>query len=273
MRVSLDFTLPDFTPVDVRMLHPARVLPLASGEIERLDLAFDHRQASLGDLCRVYRSDSGVDELVLGGCTLWLKYAGWRLDGGRLVVEGSVGYGAGAEMSGGELEIHGGAGDCLGAAMRGGLIRLHGRAGDWCAASLPGQDCGMAGGTVLVAGGTGAFTGLAMRRGLVWIGGSAGEYCGERMLAGTILCAGEAGPCAGRGMKRGSLLAGRMAHPLPGFRPAGQADDEWLRICFHSLKGLGVTIPPDWPEVPPRRFTGDHLEMGKGEILVYDLIE
>ncbi len=273
MRVTLDFRLPDFTPVDVSMLLPAQVLRLSPGEIERIQLSIDRRPTLLGEVCAVSCVSAGDDALVFAGSTRWLKHAGRSLDGGLLVVDGDAGYGAGAEMAGGELVIHGSAGDCLGAAMSGGLVRLLGRAGDWCGASLPGQDRGMTGGTIMVGGSTGDFTGMAMRRGLVWVSGSAGEFCGERMLAGTILCAGEAGPCAGRGMKRGSIAAGRMGLPLPGFRPAGRADAEWMRICVLALKGLGVAIPSLWLEARPRRFTGDHLEMGRGEILAYDLVE
>jgi formylmethanofuran dehydrogenase subunit C len=93
------------------------------------------------------------------------------------------------------------------------------------------------------------------------------------MLAGSLLIAGKAARGAGVGMRRGSLVAGRLERPLPGFRPAGPADDEWLRIYFRFLENPGIVVPGGWLQRGLRRFTGDHLALGKGELLVDDFVE
>ncbi len=100
-----------------------------------------------------------------------------------------------------------------------------------------------------------------------------GRYAGSRMAAGTILCGGTLGEYPGLGMKRGSIIAQTTSGLLPGFFPAGKADEEWLRISFSEISRSGMSFPSRWLFASPSRFTGDHLEMGKGEILVYDQLE
>jgi formylmethanofuran dehydrogenase subunit C len=157
--------------------------------------------------------------------------------------------------------------------MRGGLLRVRGRAGDWCGAALPGQAKGMTGGTILVDGNVGAEAGAGMRRGLLVIGGDSGESTGVRMLAGTIFCFGRLGREAALEMKRGSLVARSSGALLPGFRPAGEADPEWLRLYLAWLRRLDISCPQTWDRQPPKRFTGDHLVTGKGEVLIYEILE
>jgi formylmethanofuran dehydrogenase subunit C len=93
------------------------------------------------------------------------------------------------------------------------------------------------------------------------------------MLTGTLFVAGKAGRGAGVGMRRGSLVSGSLETLLPGFRPAGPADDEWLRIYFRHLDAAGIAVPAGWRQDGLRRFTGDHLALGKGELLVHDFAE
>lgn len=273
MSVELELLSADDLPVDIGALRPSEILSLSSREIETLPVQVAGRPSALAEHFRLTRSDNGKDELVLSGETRRIVSSGRRMDSGRLVIRGEAGPMTGAEMSGGELEVLGDAGDCLGAALRGGLLHVRGRAGDWCGAALPGQPQGMTGGTILVDGSVGAEAGAGMRRGLLVIGGDSGESTGARLLAGTIFCFGRLGRGAGLEMKRGSLVAGSSGMLLPGFRPAGEADPEWLRLYLAWLRGLNLPGPQAWVRQPPKRFTGDHLGTGKGEILIYDIVE
>jgi formylmethanofuran dehydrogenase subunit C len=273
MRVELELLSPGEQFVDLSTLRPSEVLTQSPVDIEKLPVLVAGRPSVLGDHFKGSYSRSGKDELVLCGATRWIVSAGCRMAAGRLVIHGEAGPFTGAEMSGGELEVFGNAGDCLGMAMQGGVLRVHGQAGDWCGAARPGQTKGMTGGTLLVAGNVGAEAGAAMQRGLLFIGGDSGEFPGVRMLAGTIFCLGRLGAGAGLEMKRGSLVAWRSAALLPGFRPAGEADPEWLRIYLAWLQKSGLPGPQEWTRRSPARFTGDHLVTGKGELLVYDIPE
>jgi formylmethanofuran dehydrogenase subunit C len=273
MKVTLSYTTAGSIPVDVRTLQPATILGLSKSRITKLPLAVGNRPVSLGDVCTVGVSARSGDELVFEGATSRLTHAGEGMDGGRLVIAGDAGSAAGAGMAAGEIEILGSAGDCLGQGMQGGLIRVHGSVGDWCGAARPGYAQGMSGGILLVGRNAGRETGAGMRRGMIFVAGNAGECAGARMLAGSLFVGGKVGPGAGLGMRRGSLVAGRLQRLLPGFLPAGPADDEWLRIYYQFLEKLGISMPPSWLGSGLRRFTGDSLALGKGELLIHDLTE
>jgi formylmethanofuran dehydrogenase subunit C len=273
MRIELELLSHVDLPVDLGMLSPSRLFTLAPGEIEKSYVLVAGQMCALGEHFKLKRSGTGIDEVVLLGSTERLVSTGRRMEAGRLVIMGDAGPFTGVEMAGGELEIFGNAGDCLGVAMHDGLIRVRGSAGDWCGAAQPGQPKGMTGGTIIVDGNVGSEAGAGMRRGLLVIGGDSRKYTGTRMLAGTIVCLGCLGPAAGLEMKRGSLVAGSSATLLPGFRLAGEADPEWLRLYLASLRRLGLSTSRSWESQHPSRFTGDHLVTGKGEVLVYDILE
>ena len=273
MRIELELLSTGSLPVDLGVLSPSKVLSLPIQEIEKLTVLVAGFPYELGEHFKVAQSDGGVDELVLCGSTNRIVSAGFRMNSARLAIHGDVGPFTGAEMSGGELEVFGNAGDCLGVAMAGGSLRVHGNTGDWCGAVHPGHTKGMTGGTLIVDGNVGSEAGAGMHRGLLVIAGDSGGYTGVGLLAGTIICLGRLGAGAGLEMKRGSLVAGSSGFLLPGFRPAGDADLEWLRIYLACLHRSGLPVPIDWERRPPKRFTGDHLVTGKGEVLVYEIIK
>ena len=273
MRIELELLPTVDMSVDLGTLQPSQVLSLAPKEIEKLTVHLAGRPSPLGEHFKLRRSKGGADELVYLGQTERIVSAGKRMNSGRLVIVGDAGPLTGKEMSGGELEVFGNAGDCLGLAMEGGVLKVQGNAGDWCGAAAPGQTRGMTGGTIIVGGNVGAECGAGMRRGLLVIGGDSGSYTGVRMAAGTIFCLGQLGQGAGLEMKRGSLVAGSSGALMPGFRPAGESDTEWLRIYLTSFRRFGLAYPHSWNSQPPNRFTGDHLVAGKGEVLVYEILE
>lgn len=250
-------------PIDVRSLQPMALSGLSRSEIEKLPLIAGNRTILLGDLCTVECTNQDESELIFEGATARLTHAGHGMDGGKLVIAGGAGNSLGAGMHAGEINILGSAGDCLGQDMQGGLIRVQGSAGDWCGASWTGQVSRMSGGIILVGRDTGRETGAGMRRGLIYVSGNAGDYAGARMQAGSLLVAGKVELGAGLGMRRGSLVTGKLERRLPGFSPAGPADDEWLRIYFRCLGKLGISTPAGWLEGGLHRFSGDSLEWAK----------
>lgn len=273
MKVDLELQSPCGFLVDLRTLSPSEVVNLRPKEIEKLIVGVGGSFAALGEFFKITYSMSGRDELTLSGATERIVSAGCGMENSRLTIDGDAGPYTGAGMSGGELHVYGNAGDCLGMAMSGGLIRVHGHAGDWCGAARPGQAEGMTGGIIIVDGDTGNESGAGMRRGLLVTGGNCGSFPGFRMLAGTIICLGQLGVGAGLEMKRGSLVAGSSEALLPGFWSTGEVDLEWLRIYLTWLNRFGFPCPQDWDGRVPKRFSGDHLVTGKGEVLVYDILE
>ncbi len=273
MRVIMTFELPAYILADARSLLPGVLVSSSSHIMGKSPVIVGNRTVQLGDICKLKRVVSKEDAVVFEGSTEKLINCGSGMDKGTLIIDGNAGYGVGSGMRAGEIQVRGNAGDCLGMGMQGGLIRVQGNAGDRCGAGRPGEPSGMAGGTILVAGSAGSEAGAGMRQGLVCIAGCAGSFAGARMLAGTLLVCGKVGAGAGIGMRRGSLLAGRLEDVLPGFSPAGPPDEEWLRIYYSHILRMGFPLPGGWIERKARRFTGDNLELGKGELITYDLPE
>lgn len=269
MRVSMEFSLGSGERIDLRGVLPEVVLGRAKSEISHMPVGVDGRKAKLGQVCRIHTADRMEDELVLQGDTGHLDHVGWNLQSSRLIVEGNSGWGAGEGMRGGILEVRGSAGDCLGKNMQGGTIHVTGCTGDGCGAADAGEKRGMTGGTILVDGDAGREVGAGMRSGLIWVGGRAGDFCAWRMLAGTVICREGVGKHAGVGMKRGSLVTSRLEGEPLGFRPAGKADPGWLHLYLHTLEHMGVNTPKEWLESNLNRYTGDHLELGKGEMILF----
>ncbi len=270
MRLSLVFHTALTCPVDSSALLPERLLPLQDRELAALPLTLGREQACLGELCRVERQETAEDELVLTGETAGLQRLGFEMHGGRLVVEGATGGWAGALMLGGELVVRGDVSHGAGAGMRGGLLRITGNAGERAGGALLGSSHGMQGGVILVGGRVGDYAAERMRRGLLFVGGDAGRFAGWQMRAGTLLVCGTLGPHAGLGLRRGSLVASRARGLPEGFTPACRAEFTWLRMALRQLESLGVLLPPGWLAGRFWRYTGDDLEIGKGEILLHD---
>ena len=273
MRVSLEFRLPGNLPINASELLPSAVLSRPMAGLEKITVDIAGRKAPLKEVAQINRQTDGEDELVLCGETHALNSIGRGMGKGKMHVDGDCGCWAGAEMTGGELDIMGNTGDSLGSAMHGGVIRVHGDSGDWCGANLPGKSSGMDGGTILVRGSVGCEAGSGMRRGLLWVGKNSDAYTGARMLAGTIVIGGTLGKHAGMGLRRGSIIAGHAVSVTPGFNSTGYADMEWMRLTFIALHKMGMSIPAIWERVRPLRFTGDHLDVGKGELIAYELAQ
>jgi formylmethanofuran dehydrogenase subunit C len=273
MRVTLTFL--DIGPVaiDVRSLQPAEIFTIPRSEIEKIPITVGNRLILLGDVSKVECSTRDADELLFTGVTAFVNHAGHGMKTGKLIIADEGGSFIGAGMCAGEIEVLGSAGDCLGLGMQGGLVRVQGNAGNWCGACQPGQGSGMSGGIILVGKNAGQETGAGMQRGLIFISGDTGEYAGARMQAGSLFVIGKAGVGTGLGMRRGSIVAGKIENLLPGFTSTGFADNEWLRIYSKMLEKKGIYLPSAWMEREMHRYNGDTLELGKGELIVYDFTE
>jgi formylmethanofuran dehydrogenase subunit C len=250
MRASLKFKDTHFQRLDVSALQPLDLLGKPLSEIERTVVRVAGKPIELGEVCSVHLSQDKEDKLILSGDTTQLCAAGKKMMGGTLIIEGDTG-------------------DEIGLAMMAGTISIKGNAGDWCGAHEVGKQQGMRGGMIFVRGHAGNQAGACMRGGLIFVEKNLGDYVGAWMKAGTILCSGRVGDSTGVGMRRGSIVANQGSKLLPGFNAAETADIEWLRIYATQLKKEGIEIPAKWLSKNPLRFTGDNLEMGKGEIFLY----
>jgi formylmethanofuran dehydrogenase subunit C len=260
-------TQPD-VPLEAEVVSPDRLVGLNEGKLAKLPVLHGNRSVALGDFFRVNGSSS--DDIRLEGDLSRVKLIGCGMSRGRIHIAGSVGMHAGASMRGGEIVVEGDAGDWAGAEMKGGRLVVKGNAGHLLGSAYRGSRVGMTGGEVVVHGSAGAEVGNSMRRGLIAIGGSSGDFTGVNMLAGTIIVFGELGWRAGAGMRRGSIISTRPARILPTFSFDCVYRPSFVRLYLRHLRARGLPVDSACVEGRYRRWSGDMVDLGRGEILIFE---
>jgi formylmethanofuran dehydrogenase subunit C len=268
--VTLTLTLREApaAPVLAGALAPDRLAGLSTAEIERLEIRHGNRPAAVADLFAV--AGSGADDVCVEGDLRRVSGLGTGMVGGRLTIAGDAGPHTGAEMRHGELVVEGDAGDSAGVGMRGGRIVVRGSAGRRLGAAYPGERAGMRGGEILVHGDAGDEAGAGLRRGLIAVGGRTGAAAGLSALAGTIVAFGDLGAHPGAGMRRASIVAMTAPALLPTYAPACTYRPPFLRLALRRLRDLGLPVTDAQIEGRYTRWSGDGLELRRGEILILE---
>jgi formylmethanofuran dehydrogenase subunit C len=264
----LRLTLLTFSPIPLEAdaIAPDRLRgPLST--LSNLPVWHGNREMRLSDHFQIEGdAEDGVVE-VLGDCSR-VKGLGKAMTSGQLLIRGNAGMHTGAEMLGGRIDVIGDAGDWLGAEMRGGLIHVHGNARNRVGSAYLGAQVGMRGGAILIDGDAGDEAGANMRRGLIAVRGRCGDLAGVAMIAGSLFACGGVGRRAGAGMKRGSIVViGGAFEPVPTFRFACVDRPAFLQVYLRQLTAWGFDGRAE-PGRQFRRFRGDQLALGRGEILV-----
>jgi formylmethanofuran dehydrogenase subunit C len=260
-------------PIEVDSIRIETLRSQTLDEIKATLVQYGNRQQPLNDFFEVSGSAADGQVTWVGDCQK-VKLIGAKMTSGCMRVEGNAGMHLGAEMSGGEIVVTGNVADWAGAEMHGGRIMVHGDAGHYLGAVYRGGFKGMTGGEILVRGDAGNEIGAGMRRGFIAIGGRAGDFPGASMIAGTIFIFGEPGSRPAASMKRGTVAFFDGEHPpevLLSFKSAGEVESGWLRIYLRHLRSLGFPVPAGCEDAVYQSFSGDHLELGKGEVLVRSL--
>jgi formylmethanofuran dehydrogenase subunit C len=268
--VTLTLTLREapVAPVGAEGLSPDRLAGLSRGEIERLELRQGNRRAPLGELFEV--SGAAEQDVCVVGDLARVADLGTGMTGGRLTVEGRAGAHVGAGMHGGELIVEGDAGDWAGAEMRGGRLVVRGSAGRRLGGAYAGSSAGMRGGEILVHGDAGDEAGAGLRRGLIAVAGRAGAATGLSALAGTIVALVTLGAHPGAGMRRASIVAMTTTPLLPTYARACTYRPPFLRLCLRRLGALGLPVTDEQIEGRYTRWSGDAVELRRGEILILE---
>jgi formylmethanofuran dehydrogenase subunit C len=255
-------------PLETEGVSPDRLASLRRAEIEALPAWHGNRRAQLGDFFAV--SGDGDEELRIEGDLARVKFLGAGMTGGRLVVAGAAGMHTGAHMRGGELVVEGDVGDFAGTGMRGGRLVVRGSAGRELGGALPGVRAGMRGGEILVHGDAGEQVGAGLRRGLIAVAGRAGDAAGLRMLAGTIVALGGLGAMAGADTRRGTIVSMSEVALLPTFSYACSYRPPFLRMYLRRLRELGLPVADGQIGGRYARWSGDGLDLRRGEILIFE---
>jgi formylmethanofuran dehydrogenase subunit C len=263
---------PTGVPISAEGLDPRTLAQQSELEVAKTLVWHGNRQELAGDLWTI-ECVQGSDEPALRLVGDWssVDWIGKGMGGGRIVVEGNAGAHLGEGMTDGVIEVNGDADDYAGRNMAGGRIHIRGNAGRLVGSASIGAKRGMTGGAILVEGSVGDEAGKKMRRGLIAVGGSCGEFAGASMIAGTILVFGTPGRNPGPGMKRGTIAYlgadTSSLKVLPTFKDDGRFEPLFLNLFARQLQRWSFPINPDCGNRPFRRWRGDLLELGKGEIL------
>ena len=258
----------DAIPLEAECVAPDRLAALALADIAALPVLHGNARATLGDFFAISGDPADAEVRVEGDCRS-VKWLGARMAGGRLDIRGPAGMHVGGGMIGGHLIVHGDADIWAGAEMRGGSLRVRGSAGDHAGAAYPGSRAGMRGGSLLIDGDAGDEVGAAMRRGLIAVGGRCGAFAGAAVVAGSLYLFGAVGPYVGAGLKRGTIVTFAAAPTLlPTFRYDCRYRPAFVELYLRRLRADGFAVPASAFCGEFRKYRGDLVTVGKGEILI-----
>jgi len=253
-------------PLEVDGLLPEAVEGKDAAQVAALPLMHGNEKVMVGDFFAARGKGNG--ELRLEGDLSRVKLIGAGMSRGKITIEGNAGLHLGAGMLGGEILVNGDAGDWVGPEMVGGRISVRGNAGHMVGSVHRGGSVGMRGGEIIVHGSVGNETGNGMRNGLIAVGRDSGDFTGVSMNAGTIIVLGRLGWRSGAGMKRGSIISLQEAELLPTFSYACSYRPIFLRLYLLYLRELGLTVEDAGIGGVYRRYSGDSVELNRGEILL-----
>ncbi len=255
-------------PLEAEAICPDTLMGLSPDKAAKLPVFHGNEQARLGDFFSVH-GEAGDGSVTVEGDLSKVKLVGNGMTKGRLRIEGDVGAHLGAEMRGGEIIVTGNAGDWVGREMSGGRITIRGDAGHMVGCAVRGVPVGMLGGEIIVHGNAGNEVGHGMRRGLIAIGGDSGDFTGVSMKAGTVVVMGRLGMRPGAGMVRGTLISTQPAELLPTFNYDTTYRPPIIRTILIYLRKQGFSVEDPYLAGPYQRWSGDSIELNKGEILLY----
>ncbi len=268
--IKLRFHAATAVPVEAECITPDSFTGKSIGEIAKLPVQHGNRTETLGDFFHV-EGDAADGHIQIEGDCSRVKWIGAGMTQGTITIHGDVGMHLGSEMAGGEIAVRGNAGDWVGGEMRGGKIHVHGDAGHLVGAAYRGSRLGMRGGVILIDGNAGNEIAATMRRGFIAIGGATGDFPGVGMIAGSLFVFGAPGLRPAAGMKRGTLaLFGEKGPLLPTFRPDCVYRPVFMTLFVKQLQAWHFAPAQRIRGGRYRRFSGDLVSLGKGEILVWE---
>ncbi len=267
MSLELSMHTPPEVPLEAELLTPDRTVGMDSNAVSGIAIQHGNRQVTVGDFFTV--KGKGEGELHLEGDLSRVKHLGSGMSSGSLYIHGDVGEHLGAGMSGGKIVIDGNAGSWVGPEMSGGRIIIKGDAKHLVGSAYRGSAVGITGGEIYIHGNVKNETGHGMRNGLIVAGGNSGDFTGVNMLAGTIIVLGEMGIRSGAGMKRGTIISMHPTEMLPTFSYNCDFNPIFLRLMLRALQSQNFNIEDKQITGKYQRWSGDSVEMNRGEILIF----
>jgi len=163
------------------------------------------------------------------------------LEPGEVVFEGSVGYYCAGLMDGAKIRIKGSAGWGLAESMMSGEVVVEGSAGNSAGAAIRG-------GTLVVQGDSGARTGVSMKKGLILVTGNCGYMSGFMGQGGKMIICGDAAEALGDSMYETVCFVGGTIADLGNDAIVVESTDEDRQfldetLARHLPPSLRSTLP------------------------------
>jgi formylmethanofuran dehydrogenase subunit C len=255
-------------PLEAESITPAVINKLKVKEIEKLKIYHGNREVNIADFFSI--SDNKSELLEVSGDMHKIKYLGANMKSGEIQIEGDVGAHLGSAMSGGFIKVNGNTGDWIAPEMSGGRIHITGNSGHCVACAYRGASKGTTGGEIIIEGNVKNELGHGMSNTTILVGGNTGDFTGVNMHSGTILVLGEAGIRTGAGMKRGTIVCKNNIEVLPTFSYDCIYNPVYLKLFFKYVKeNTKFKIEEKFINGSFHRWSGDAIEMNRGELLIY----
>lgn len=265
--MKLTLHTPPEVPLEADVISADQFIGKSQSEIAALTIFHGNNPHKLSDFFTI-SGEIKDGRIELEGDLTKVKLLGQGMSFGELNITGSVGAHLGAEISGGEIVVSGDAGDWVGREMSGGRITIKGNAGHLVGSAVRGASIGMCGGEIFIFGSAKNEVGNGMRRGMIAIAGDSGDFTGVNMKAGTIVVLGKLGQRPGASMVRGTIISTQNAVLLPTFSYNTSYQPSFLKNILIYLRKLGFPIEENQLNGNYQRWSGDSIELNKGEILL-----
>ncbi|MEM0211895.1 MAG: formylmethanofuran dehydrogenase subunit C [Candidatus Methanomethylicia archaeon] len=249
-------------PIDARSISPDNFVGKSLEDIKKISIFEGGRESTIEDIFDVEGPSfsskealNNVEIIIEGASTGKLRYLGYKMSGGKIIVKGDAGHFIGYRMSNGVIIVEGRAGSYVGSKMKGGSIEIFKDCGDCIGGKLPGEKPGkgMSGGSIIVHGNAGSQVGVGMKGGRILIDGNSGMLCGSYMMGGTIIVKMRCGLYPGARMTAGRIIVGGI---VEGILPSFYVDS-----IIPSIKVREVVF-----NKPFMIFLGDVLVGGRGTL-------
>jgi len=182
-------------------------------------------------------------KIIVKGDVKKVKYLGFKMTAGELVIEGSADQYVGAWMKGGKLLAKGDVAAFAATAMKGGELTIEGNAGNYLGAAYRGDWRGMSGGKILVKGNAGSDIGMYMLGGEIVVNGNVDVHAMTHAEGGKLVVKGNAKSKLGGQMVEGTIYVfGSIEVMMPGFKPNGEVElevDGKTATFAHFIGDLG----------------------------------
>jgi formylmethanofuran dehydrogenase subunit C len=243
-------------PVVASCINPDVFQGKSVPEVAALTVWEGNRKKTLGDLFKIEENKAESPNITVNGDASEIRWVGWNMKNGEIVVNGNIGMHLGEKMTGGKITVQGDAAGWAGSGMKGGLIEIHGNAGDYLASPYRGSSVGMSKGKIIVHGNVGSDVAVFMKGGVIKVQGNAGPFLGFRMRGGTVHIEKNIGNRAGACMTGGKIVVSGV---LEGMLPTFTIDRVKAKVKIEEgEKAAG----------PFYVFLGDLAEMGHGKLFI-----